>query len=48
MCINSGSSDELQEFESITQFKAKILIQLLGNIKIERSVTFDINYCNLS
>jgi hypothetical protein len=40
-CINSGSSDELQEFKSITRFKAEILKQLLGNIKIERSMTLD-------
>jgi hypothetical protein len=36
-----SSSDELQEFESITQFKAEFLKQLLGDTKIERSETFN-------
>jgi hypothetical protein len=40
-CTGSGSSDELQEFESITRFKAEFLKQLLGNTEIERLVTFD-------
>jgi hypothetical protein len=37
----TSSSDELQEFESITRFKAEFLKQLLGDTKIERSETFD-------
>jgi hypothetical protein len=36
-----SSSDELQEFESITQFKTEFLKQLLGDTKIERSETFN-------
>jgi hypothetical protein len=36
-----GSSDELQEFESITRFKAEFLKQLFGDTKIVRSETFD-------
>jgi hypothetical protein len=37
----TSSSDELQEFESITRFKAEFLKQLLGNTEIERLETFD-------
>jgi hypothetical protein len=36
-----SSSDELHEFESITQFRAEFLKQLFGDIEIERSETFD-------
>jgi hypothetical protein len=36
-----SSNDELQEFESITRFKAEFLKQLFGDIVIERSETFD-------
>jgi hypothetical protein len=32
-----SSSDELQEFESITRFKAEFLKQLFGDTEIERS-----------
>jgi hypothetical protein len=38
---STSSSDELQEFESIIQFEAEFLKQLLGNTEIERSETFD-------
>jgi hypothetical protein len=36
-----SSSNELQEFESITRFKVKFLKQLFGDTEIERSETFD-------
>jgi hypothetical protein len=36
-----SSSDELQEFEPITRFKAEFLKQLFGDTEIERSETFD-------
>jgi hypothetical protein len=36
-----SSSDELQEFESITRVKAKFLKQLFGDTVIERSEIFN-------
>jgi hypothetical protein len=36
-----SSSDELQEFDSITRFKSEFLKQLFGDIEIERSETID-------
>ena len=40
-CISLDRSNRFQEFKSINRFKAEILEQLLRNIKIERSMTFD-------
>jgi hypothetical protein len=36
-----SSSDELQEFESITRFKAELLKQLFGDTEIKKSEILD-------